>query len=159
MNSELIQKINDAICAKHNKFLKSVGEVPYKLSADYVLLLVDTTTKITFMSSLLRENGVIDGWEVKNLGECNKFILYKRGLDFKVDILTNGISICLRKSNEMIDQNDSIAHEREWHYPSKGNGWNWEKFANSLLCFIHRSMYKSQESVEINFDVIMKGDV
>jgi len=159
MNSELIQEINNAIYEKHNRFLKSVGEIPYKLSADYILLLADTTTKITFIASLLRENGVIDGWEVKNLGECNKFTLYKRGLDFKVDILTNGISICLCKSNEMIDQNDSTVPGREWHYPSKSDGWNWKNFSNSLLCFIHGSMYKSQESVEINFDSIMKGDI
>jgi hypothetical protein len=156
MDSEQIQNISEKISEKHTKFLKSVGEIPYRISADYVLFLTMVSTKINLIANLLREREVIDGFKMEGSGECNKITLSKSGLDFKVEVLTNGTAICLRSVNGMLD-NDSIFMTKQWYHPKK-SGWDWEDFTEQLVDFIHYTMYKSQKAEEINFDTIMRGD-
>ena len=152
MDNELIQKLSENIDKSHKKFLENVGEIPYKVSADYVLLLTNATTALTLIATFLMDKSVIDNYEVLKVGECNKISLSKKGLDFNVDVLTDGVSIRLCSVNCM---EDSV----EWQklYPSK-DGWNWEDVSRELLDFIHTVIYKGQQAKEIRFDSLMRGE-
>jgi len=154
MDNKLIAKLSKTIEKKHKSFLKIVGDIPYKVSADYAWLLTDTTTKLTLIATLLRDQEVIDHFEVVNLGEYNEIELSKNGLDFRIIISTNGTLIKLTSANGMLA--NFSASVIEWVRPEE-NGWNWEEFLDKILDFIHMNMYRSQQAEEINFDAFMRG--
>jgi hypothetical protein len=155
MSNQFINNISKKIDEKHDKFLNSVGEIPYKVSADYQLLLTEVTSKITLISTILKNKSVISDIKSLEYGEYNKITLSKTGLDFKVEILTNGTSILMKSANGMLD-GDTIFMSRQWYHPTK-DGWDWEDFAEQLIDFIHYTMYKLQKSEEVNFDALMRG--
>jgi len=155
MNSEIIEKISKSIGEKHEKFLESVGAIPYKVSADYILLLTDITSKINYINSLLKQSGVVDDVKCENFGDYNKMVLSKIGLDFRVEILTNGTSICIRTANGMMGY-DTMTLARTWFYLK--DGLDWEEFTDKLVDFIHWEMYKNQESANISFDYVMNRE-
>lgn len=154
--NHLLPKLSNSISKKHKQFLESVGKIPYKVSADYALLLANITTKITLISSILREESVIDNFEVGYFGEYNKITLSKNGLDFRVEILTNGMAIRLKNANEM--EADTWLLKDKMCYP-KDDGWDWESFSDELVDFIHHRMYSLQKSGEYNFDNMMRGEI
>ena len=143
-NEDLVPKLTSSITKKHKKFLKEVGDIPYKYSADHFLLLTQVTSKIVLVATVLKDVGVIDGFEIKNFSEYNSIVLSKKGLDFKTEIVTDGKGICIKTAGVLIDM-DGLAVYKQWFLKDKDGEWNWDRFANELLDFIHSCMYKGLE--------------
>jgi hypothetical protein len=156
MEDNPVAKLSCRISDKHEKFLATVGEIPYKVSADYALLLTMVTSKINLVASLMRLSGVIDNHTETRQNGCNVITLSKEGLDFRVEVLTNGTSILIRAAGSEMDEGNPFSPKNQRLYPYK-SAWDWEQFVDVLLGFIHQSMYSSQRSEEINFDMLMKG--
>jgi len=155
MQNKSIDKIAKKIKEKHKQFLSQVGEIPYKVSADHALLLTMVSTKISLIATLLRDSEVIDDFKWTNHGEYNEILLFKRGLDFKINLVTDGKAILMKPASYLIEV-DSDFLPKQWYKPSK-EGWDWEDFTEQLMDFIHFTMYKSQKSEEIDLDDLMKG--
>lgn len=155
--SEDIDKLFNIIKEGHKEFLDSAGKIPYRVSADYHLLLVTVSSKISLIASLLKESGVIDNYKFDNYGESIKVTVSKKGLDFKVEILTNGTIILMRSANNVLDD-DGAFMSRQFHRPNRDSGWDWPEFTKQLLSFIHFTMYKSQKVEEINLSLLINGE-
>jgi hypothetical protein len=149
----LIPILTEKIRSKHEKFLGEAGEIPYKVSADYALLLASVTSKISLVVSILKSECVIDVDVPEYFGDYNTFLLSKKGLDFKVKIITNGTSIIMSAYGPINSMD--LDKVEQWYEPKKGV-WDWGGFANEIVDFIHYTMYRSQKVEEIDIEQLMK---
>jgi len=150
---DLIPKLTEKIRGKHKSFLVEAGEIPYRISADYALVLALVTSKMSLVVSILKSEGVIDEDLQAYYGDYNTFLLSKKGLDFKVKIITNGTSIVMSAYGPTSPIDEVEVKQR---IEPIRKVWNWEEVAGEIVDFIHFTMYRSQKVEEMDIEQLMK---
>jgi len=155
-NEDFIFSLGKSLSQKHGDFLSKVGEIPYKVSAEHSLVLAEVTAKVTLIAQVMCHKEIIDHWDVKEFRGYNSIFLTKRGLDFGVEIMTNGDCVILRSLNEMLNRDNPLYSQMMY---TNYDNWSWEEFGEYLLDFIHKAMYQRQKSLEVSMNFSIKEDL
>jgi len=157
MHINQIQKLSEIIQNKHEKFNKNAGCTPYVLSENNQLFLVTVSSQIRLIVELLIKFNVIDYFDEDSYNTYHVFKLYKNGLDFSVEILTDGKRIVAEQHGFATRVEMSDVYQLKF-FPNKDSGYDWEEIVDELVEFIHAHVYLSHEVFDMNFDAFFKRD-
>jgi hypothetical protein len=144
--------IKERISSAHNNFIKTVGQIPDKITADHQLLLKRMSTRIETIVKCFIDTGIIDNisQSLQN-GDgdrsCVVFKLTKCGFDKAVYIWTDGNNININAFHFPFRSGLNFEDEitiREINFDS----YNWVEFSDKLIHFIHQIIYARLKSIE-----------
>lgn len=140
--------IQKHVRSKHKKFLKDVGSFSLKISQDHQLHLTRLVSKITRVMECFVEEKIIDQFTPYNIpyadGEyVRAFCLTKKEFSESVYIWTDGKMIVMGDSRFPITDIDCEAIR-----DVEIDNFDGMEFAQTLLDYIHRTIYSRKESYE-----------
>jgi len=142
--------IQSRISEVHKAFMKAVGEMPSKLTADHKLLLTRMATRIHAILKCFVDAKIIDNI-TSNIDRLQSdesyrvFKLTKNGFDRTIYIWTDGVNVNVKTS----DYPNSSGLDDDIRIPNVDiDTYNWIVFADELLDFIHNVIYQRIKSIE-----------
>lgn len=142
--------IKNRIKKSHENFIKSVGNMPDKISMDHQLLLNRMVARLDSILKCFVESKIIDDYKRINLETFDRydicFKVVKNGYDRSVYIWTNGHSISVQTSCTYLNglNNDNNIFIPEIDFDS----YDWVEFSDKLLDYIHAVIYARVKSYE-----------
>lgn len=145
-----IPQIQNRISTAHDEFIKAVGHMPDKLTADHQLILKRMATRIEAIMICFTNSNVISNW-TSGYGDddlsCYRFKLTKDGYDRAVYVWTDGITVSIARGNypssSGLNLDDGVVIRN-----IDFDNYNWLEFVDKLLHFIHKVTYARAKSFE-----------
>lgn len=137
------------ISKKHNELMKNIGQIPYKFSFDYSLLLNRMFSHLSSVIKCFSDENIIDTKEIISgveSGDCIGIRIGKNGFKKHVYIWSDGYNISVKSSNYPLISGLDLDHFV--CYNVNVDDYDWEQFANHLLDFIHKVIYSRLQSLE-----------
>jgi len=143
-----IQKIKDNISDKHQEFIKDLGCHSDRVLAEHNLTMELTFTRINFICESFVELGIVDKIEIIKDTPARKIHLLKEGYDNYVSIATNGSRIVIGGASYLSSMTMGVEVPDVLLEGSNIEEFDWEDFANQLLCIVHSIIYERKEALE-----------
>ena len=144
LNVPAIQK---HIQEKHEEFMKDVGNYSQKITADKDLYKTRMAAKIYRILECFVEEKVIDEVIVKEECRCKLFTLIKNDRQKSVNILTDGENIVI-EDNSLFILSELSAPFKKVFYNVNVDDYDWVKFSEELLNYIHYVVYNRKAAYE-----------
>lgn len=152
-----VPKIEEIIDSKHKKFIGEFGPEIDKVVADKRLITDIIFSRIYLVLLCFQKSQVIDTIKISE-GYPKEITLRKQGFDNHVHILTNGHQIRLEGyAYDSSDFNSDIAYPSKTYRKVNEEKYDWTKFAEELLDYIHASIYDRKDVVETKMSGIFKS--
>jgi len=158
-----IPQIKKYIKETHTEFMKSLGPQIEKVAADHRLQADIIHARLLPIMICLKEAKVIDDFITSAEGYNKVIKLVKEGYDSYVFITTNGLEILvegltyvanLAASDFLLDKKFS---DKKLFSTVQDDDFDWVDFSETLLDYIHSSIYERQKATEIKIGSIL-GD-
>ena len=141
-------KIREDLQKKHKDFKDRFASASSKVVADRNFYVQAAMAKISLITQILVEIGAIDEMRNKKThSESYQHVeLLKNGYIDTIYLMTDGYHIVVENSNFMT-YTDMIDPDRtKWFLQDGVENFDWEKFSEELLDFVHRVIYHRKES-------------
>ncbi len=140
--------IQKTVGEKHKAFLKEYGPEVEKVLADHSLFADIMLTKLYRIVLIFREEGIINDVRVSGAGPCKKLTLTKSYCNNYVSITTNGKEILMEGSAYSTEFTSDNVFLRHKIHDANLEDFNWIKFSEELLDYIHKVIYERTSAVE-----------
>jgi len=151
MNEPIINvpEIQNVIREKHQKFLDELGPQAEKVAADQKLKADVIMARIFRITVCFKEEDIVDSVKIVEQVPLNVVCLQKTGYDNYINVVTNGDIILLKGYGRSISdfQSDVEMPVRRFRNVQDEN-YDWLKFADELLDYIHIVIYERKEAAE-----------
>lgn len=151
--------IAERVSSTHRHFIKEVGNIPEKITADHQFLVKRMSTRIDAIVKCFIRAEVVDtvvqgyfiGAEVVDIvvqgydRACYCFKLSKRGYDKVVYVYTDGVNINIKTASYPYMSGLNFV-EDEVIRNVDFDSYNWVEFVDKLMHFIHKVIYARMES-------------
>ena len=153
-----IPKIQKMIHNKHDEFVKEYGMEIDKVAADYWLFTGIITAKLNRILFVFKDEKVIDKIDISEEGVFKKLCLSKAGYNAFVNIITNGTVIILENCQNT-DVLEGMSFDRQIQRYNNVNDadFDWVKFSEQLLEYIHVVIYKRKKVFATKLDNILNA--
>lgn len=143
-----IPAIQSYIHNKHQTFLKDYGSNSEKVMADHQLFADIIGARIYRLALIYKEEKVIDDVVLSEKGPIKNLQLTKKGNPTSINIETNGIVVIIRGiSYDMTFDHDFLWPKRKY-FEVNNSDFDWAKFSEELLDYIHVTIYGRKEAIE-----------
>lgn len=142
--------IKKSIKEKHTKFMNMWGHLIDKTEADSILKLTKIDSKLKLIFKCLQEESVIDGYKDFIIHSEKRqdsfsyvaYCLFKNNHNVEVVATTDGIILISGRAASELGlasrfENEQIRYDEDT--------FKWESFADVLVDFIHKSIYRSKD--------------
>lgn len=142
----------------HGKFIKKVGQVPFKLDSDNHYFLSRVEVRLSSILKILNDLDVIEVFDEEKVQKHHEesytvFLLKRKGFSKDIMLWTNGIDIVIRNNHcpIVLDQGKDVLIFRNINFDE----FDWKEFSKKLLEFIHAVAYNRMKAIELTvFDSI-----
>jgi len=153
-----IPKIQKIIHDTHDEFVKEYGMEIDKVAADYWLFAGIILAKLNRILFVFKDEKVIDKIDVFEEGVFKKLCLSKAGYNAFVNIITNG-NVIILENCQSVNILEGISFDRQTQRYNDVNGadFDWVRFSERLLDYIHVVIYKRKKVFATKLDNILNA--
>jgi len=154
-----VPKIEALIFEKHKKFIDEFGPLTEKVAADKRLITDIIFSRLYRILLCFQKVGAIDDVHSCD-GYPREITLRKKSFDNYVHILTNGHMIKLEGySHNHNDFASDVAYPSKIYNNVNEENYDWTKFSEELLDYIHASIYDRKDAAETKITSMFRDNL